>query len=144
MLPGTHNFNELVAGDFSVWSNLRPGIDPGQWANLCRKLASLSPGEFSTIDALVGAHRSLKKSLKMRMESMLGAAEEQSGGGGQVRGREIPLVSIGPGEIGGEYQKELAPKTIADKRARHGHRKPTTVLGHPVQKLQVPIRARRL
>ncbi|MCP4712689.1 MAG: hypothetical protein GY869_29025 [Planctomycetes bacterium] len=101
-------YNELAAGEFSVWSHLNPGIDPGQWAKLCRTIGGLSPREFTSLAALVQGHRCLKQALKQQVEGMLGL---DSGVGelskSKVGGGKKPLVSMGPSGLGGEYQEEI-------------------------------------
>ena len=101
-------FNELADGGFSVWSRLNPGIDPGQWARLCRMIGGLSPREFAGLAALVQGHRCLKQALKQQMGVLLGW---ESGVGelttNKVDDRKKPLVSLGPSGLGGEYQREI-------------------------------------
>ncbi|MDD5457841.1 MAG: hypothetical protein PHF37_00385 [Phycisphaerae bacterium] len=39
-------FSEPSVAETGVWCNLNPGIDPAEWAYLCRYLGSLTPKEF--------------------------------------------------------------------------------------------------
>ena len=82
-------FAESSIADTGVWCSLSEGIDPAQWASLCRFIGTKSPGEFDIIAKMV----------KGRKNSSSLSAEKA----GDVR---MPLVSIGPSGIGGEYQWE--------------------------------------
>jgi hypothetical protein len=73
-------FSEPSIAEIGVWCSLTDGIDPAQWANLCRFIGSRSPEEF---DAIV-------KMVRGRENSEVGSAEA-------VRMVGVPLVSIGPG-----------------------------------------------
>ena len=39
-------FSEPAIAETGVWCMLTEGIDPAQWANLCRKLGQLTPDRF--------------------------------------------------------------------------------------------------
>ena len=108
MIRGGMVYNELSAGEFSVWSHLNAGIDPGQWARLCRMIGGLSAREFTGLAALVQGHRCLKQALKQQAADMMGL---DSGVGdvsrGKLDGGEMPLVSMGPSGLGGEFQREV-------------------------------------
>ena len=82
-------FSEPSIAETGVWCSLSEGIDPAQWASLCRFIGSRSPREFDIIVKMV----------KGGKDSGLVSAEKAK----DVR---IPLVSIGPSGIGGEYQRE--------------------------------------
>ncbi len=97
-------FNDLGVGEFSVWANLNPELDPGIWAQLCRSIGSLSQGEFSAIVS----HLSLRNSLKGHMRGKMGI--EWSSSRGQVNRQEMPIVILGPSGIGGEYQREVGDR----------------------------------
>ena len=78
-------FSEPSIAETGVWCNLNDGIDPAEWAYLCRYIGKLSPREFGIVR-------------KKLMPSP-----------GSLRDREIvgiPLVSLGHSGIGGEYQRE--------------------------------------
>lgn len=101
------NYNELSKNEYSVWANLNSEIDPAQWAKLCRQIGNLSPTEFTTVVALVNAHKSLKNALAGHIKGILGIGED-----GQVGSRRssqevrqgMPILSVGPSGLGGEYQ----------------------------------------
>lgn len=77
-------FSEPSISETGVWCSLSDGIDPAQWANFCRFVGSRSPREF---DAIVQMVRGME--------------------GRQVgRSVRVPLVSVGPSGIGGQYQRE--------------------------------------
>jgi len=68
-----------------VWCSLTDGIDPAQWASLCRFIGTRSPREF---DAIVKMVR--------------GRGNSEVGSDGADRMVGVPLVSIGaPGMEGG-------------------------------------------
>lgn len=82
-------FSEPTIAETGVWCSLSEGIDPAQWASLCRFIGSRNVGEFDIIVKMV----------KSRNNSSLVSTE-------RVKDVRMPLVSIGPSGIGGEYQWE--------------------------------------
>ena len=78
-------FSEPSISETGVWCSLNEGIDPAEWASLCRFIGNLCPREFGMV----------VKAVKGRKKS------------GRVIGTGMPLVSIGPSGIGGEYQREV-------------------------------------
>ena len=93
-------FNEFSAGEIAIWCRLNPGIDPSQWACLCRLLGSLSPSQFNEIYVRTRPARNrIKSAVKRHVVGLLGFDGEVTG--------EIPLVSTGPSGLGGEYQREI-------------------------------------
>ena len=82
-------FSEPSIAETGVWCKLADGIDPSQWASLCRFIGTKSSGEFDAIVRMV----------KDRKNSAAVPARQKMG----VR---MPLVSIGPSGIGGAYQWE--------------------------------------
>ena len=80
-------FSEPSIAETGVWCRLADGIDPAQWASLCRFIGSRSPREF---DAIVRLVKGRENTVLIR----------------QKKGVRMPLVSIGPSGIGGEYQWE--------------------------------------
>ena len=82
-------FSEPSIGETGVWYKLADGIDPAQWASLCRFIGSRSPREF---DAIVRIVRDRENSSSVTSE--------------KAKDVRMPLVSIGPSGIGGEYQWE--------------------------------------
>ena len=82
-------FAEPSIADTGVWCSLSEGIDPPQWAGLCRFIGSRSPWEF---DIIVKMIKSRKNSSSVSTE--------------RAKDVRMPLVSIGPSGIGGEYQWE--------------------------------------
>lgn len=82
-------FAEPSIADTGVWCSLSEGIDPTQWAGLCRFIGSRSPWEFDIIVKMV---KSRKNSSSVSTEI--------------AKDVRMPLVSIGPSGIGGEYQWE--------------------------------------
>jgi hypothetical protein len=82
-------FAEPSIADTGVWCSLSEGIDPTQWAGLCRFIGSRSTGEFDIIVKIV---KGMKNSSSVSIE--------------RAKDVRMPLVSIGPSGIGGEYQWE--------------------------------------
>lgn len=88
-------FSEPSIAETGVWCTLNPGIDPAEWAVLCRFLGNMSSDEFERIKkAVMPSPDSLKSRLK-RLFSFRNSS---------LRG--IPILSIGPSGIGGEFQRE--------------------------------------
>jgi len=82
-------FSEPSIAETGIWCKLADGIDPAQWASLCRFIGSRSPREF---DAIVRMVRGRENSSSVTSE--------------KAKDVRMPLVSIGPSGIGGEYQWE--------------------------------------
>ncbi|MHC4545985.1 MAG: hypothetical protein ACYTDW_16720 [Planctomycetota bacterium] len=82
-------FAEPSIAETGVWCSLSEDIDPAQWASLCRFIGTRSTREFDIIVKMVIG----------RENSAAVSAEKAK----DVR---MPLVSIGPSGIGGEYQWE--------------------------------------
>ncbi len=102
--------NDLGKNEFYVWSKVNHGIDPSQWASLCRAIGELSPREFSGVVALVNAHNSLKNALVGHTKGLLGIGDEEqeeSSLNSEVDRQEMPLLSVGPSGVGGEFQREI-------------------------------------
>ena len=84
-------FSEPSVAETAVWVELNNGIDPAEWAFICRFIGKLSPREFEKLSAIVKAQ---VKSQEVRVEEL-------------SEFRAVPLVSVGPGGLGGEYQREV-------------------------------------
>ena len=82
-------FSEPSIAETGIWCTLSDGIDPAQWASLCRFIGTRSPRQF---DAIV-------KVVRGRENTEVGSAKADRMVG-------VPLVSIGPSGIGGERQRE--------------------------------------
>jgi hypothetical protein len=87
-------FSEPSIAETGVWCNLSEGIDPAEWASLCRYIGTLSPEEFEQVQNEIVPDPDIVKSnqngLFHRTDILI----------------DIPLVSLGPSGIGGEYQRE--------------------------------------
>jgi hypothetical protein len=86
-------FSEPSIAETGVWCELSQGVDPAEWASLCRYIGKLSPREFGRVRALVMGSSSRGKRL----------ADDR-----QRFGRVVPVVSVGPSGVGGEYQREVS------------------------------------
>ena len=83
-------FSEPSVAETGVWCALTDGIDPAQWASVCRYIGTREPEEFEYIrDVIIPSHQH-----KNKTHSRLG------------RVAAMPLVSIGPSGIGGQFQNE--------------------------------------
>ena len=85
-------FSEPTFSETGVWVELSSGIDPAQWAFLCRFIGKLSPREFYQ---LVSSVRTQIKSQEVKVDQLF-------------EFKDVPLVSIGCSGIGGEYQREMS------------------------------------
>ncbi len=101
-------FSEPSIAETGVWCELNQEIDPSAWAFICRKIGKMSYEEFSLFDALLDAHFNAKTALKGQIEAIMGIIEGQGGDlNREDSGQNMPLVSIGPSGMGGEYQKYI-------------------------------------
>ncbi len=75
-------FSEPSIAETGVWCKLEEGIDPSEWARVCRHIGSLNSAEFECISAM------LMPKPKPAPSS-------------------LPIVSIGPGKPGDAYQWEM-------------------------------------
>ena len=58
-------FSEPSIAETGVWCELSDGIDPAQWAGLCRHIGSLNPQQFSRVkDRVLGNPDSLLARVK--------------------------------------------------------------------------------
>ncbi len=87
-------FSEPSIAETCVWCELSEGIYPAEWASLCRYIGSLSLKEFECVRKSIlskpGSVKSKQQGICHRSDNLV----------------KIPLVSIGPNGIGGEYQRE--------------------------------------
>lgn len=88
-------FSEPSVAETGVWCDLSEGIDPAEWASLCRYIGTLSPTEFERVK---GKIITKPNSVKSKLKSLCNRTENSVA---------IPLVSIGPSGIGGQYQSEM-------------------------------------
>jgi len=87
-------FSEPSIAETCVWCELSEGIDPAQWAMLCRYIGTLGPEEFEQVQNEIMPDPDVLKNNQNkpfhRTDILI----------------DIPLVSLGPSGIGGEYQRE--------------------------------------
>ncbi len=58
-------FSEPSYSETGVWCSLNEGIDPKEWARVCRFIGNLSPREFWIVrNKVVGSPNSLKNRVK--------------------------------------------------------------------------------
>ena len=84
-------FSEPSIAETGIWCTLGQGIYPAEWASLCRAIGKLSPREFGRLRKAVMGSQGVTKGLSNHRQSF---------------GRVVPIVSLGPSGIGGEYQME--------------------------------------
>ncbi|MHC4206618.1 MAG: hypothetical protein ACYSTT_18350 [Planctomycetota bacterium] len=82
-------FSEPSIAETGVWCQLSEGINPAQWAALCRFIGTKRPHEFETITRMVKGGKVTHSPLAEKPKNV-----------------KMPLVSIGPSGIGGPYQRE--------------------------------------
>ena len=88
-------FSEPSYSETGVWCELADGIDPGEWARVCRYIGNLGAKEFEVVRRkIVGSPCSLGSRVKALFKF------------GQSCMAGMPILSIGPSGIGGEYQRE--------------------------------------
>ena len=87
-------FSEPSIAETCVWCELSEGIDPAKWAYLCRYIGNLTLKEFEYVKRNI---LSKPVNVKSRQKRILHRS------GDFVK---IPLVSIGPSGLGGQYQRE--------------------------------------
>ena len=87
-------FSEPSIAETGVWCNLSEGIDPAEWAMLCRYIGTLNPEEFEKVQNEIMPDPDVAKSNRNRPYHRTDALID------------IPLVSLGPSGIGGEFQRE--------------------------------------
>ena len=83
-------FSEPSVAETGVWCALSDGIDPAKWARLCRFLGTRNREDFDSIcDTIIATPQKLRQ---FHSDSK--------------RVSPMPLVSIGPSGIGGQFQTE--------------------------------------
>jgi len=94
-------FSEPSIAETGVWCKLEEGIDPSEWARVCRHIGSLRSAEFECISAMLmpKPKPAPSSSIFTGLKRLLSFKPENSTG--------LPLVSIGPGKSGDAYQWEM-------------------------------------
>ncbi len=91
-------FSESSVMETGLWCELAEGIDPLDWAHLCRFLGQQQPQTFVAI------------ARKLLAGAPLGHSEPAVHGLNAAppthRPAATPLISLGPSGIGGRYQSE--------------------------------------
>ncbi len=83
-------FSEPSIAESGVWCALSEGIDPAQWARICRFIGTRKREEFEQI------RDTILPIIQNRRERNFYPKKEAP----------MPLVSIGPSGIGGQFQAE--------------------------------------
>ena len=84
-------FAEPSVAETGVWCTLSEGIDPADWAAVCRYIGSLSPEKFHRIRCAILRKTSYENEEFPRTSDFT----------------DIPLISVGPSGLGGKYQREF-------------------------------------
>lgn len=92
-------FSEPSIAETGVWCKLEEGIDPSEWARVCRHIGSLNYAEFERISAILMPKPTPSSSIFTGLKRLLSFKPENSTG--------LPIVSIGPGKPGDAYQWEM-------------------------------------
>jgi hypothetical protein len=87
-------FSEPSIVETCVWCELSEGIDLAEWASLCCYIGTLTLKEFECVRRKILPIPTPVKSTQERFDNHFDNLVE------------IPLISIGPSGIGGEYQIE--------------------------------------
>jgi hypothetical protein len=87
-------FSEPSIAETCVWCELSEGIDPAEWANLCRYIGTLTIKEFECMKREILSKPGEAKSKSQKIFHRSGDLVK------------IPLITMGPSGIGGEYQRE--------------------------------------
>ena len=90
-------FDIPAIAETGVWCQLADGIDPAEWAGLCRKIGQMSPCRFEEVKGYIsGQPRSSKRcspdSLISRLKRVFTFNQDEV--------MHLPLVSIGPDLVG--------------------------------------------
>ena len=84
-------FSEPSIAETGVWCELSEGIDPADWAYMCRYIGKLSPREFGVVKKkIVGSPDSFGSRMKRLFDFS------------QISSVKVPILSFGPSGIGGE------------------------------------------
>jgi len=86
-----------------VWCTLADGIDPAQWAGICRKVGQMSPNRFAEVMDFLADHPQSPKqrwniSLRRNPDSLFSRLKRVFCFN-QEEVNHLPLVSIGPGGL---------------------------------------------
>lgn len=92
-------FSEPSIAETGVWCKLNEGIDPAQWAGLCRHIGQMEVEDFNYLRMALICEPETKPSLWERLTSAF-----------KTRNRDctqMPLISFGPGKPGeaGQWEK---------------------------------------
>lgn len=109
-MSNNSSFNELTQTSHAVWCDLAPGVDPASWAWLCRRLGQLTAEDFNELREQTEPKTLVRSLLKSWMKLMAGQKNQA---------QEVPLVSVGPSGLGGQYQNEiqLQARTVSAVRS---------------------------
>lgn len=88
-------FSEPAITQTGVWCTLNDGINPAEWAGLCREIGKLTPRQF----------RLVQKKIQPDPDSIISRIKRLFTFN-QSEVDSLPAVSIGPSGIGGRFQKE--------------------------------------
>ena len=78
-----------------VWCQLNDGIDPAQWAGLCRKIGQLTPEQFQDVQNRLFPPKPRKKQPSRNPDSMISRLKRIFPFD-QAEAAHLPLKSIGP------------------------------------------------
>jgi len=98
-------FSEPAYSETGVWCTLADGIDPAQWAGICRKIGQLSPDRFAEVmdflnrkdqDSDNSTFSILHSKLRSPSPDSLFSRLKRVFCFNQAEVAHLPLVSIGP------------------------------------------------
>ena len=90
-------FDIPAIAETGVWCQLADGIDPAEWAGLCRKIGQMSPCRFEEVERYISDQpRPLRKSSPDSLISRFKRVFSFN----QAEVMHLPLVSLGPDRVG--------------------------------------------
>jgi hypothetical protein len=92
-------FSEPAYSDTGVWCELNQGIDPAEWARVCRHIGQMAAEEFEELSMVLCGAEDDKPSLWDKLKAVFSLNIENNTG--------FPLVSLGQGKPGDQGQWEV-------------------------------------
>ncbi len=100
MIFHSPNLNETSASPYSDHSERNPQVAPVRWEEICSKINSLQTSDFDEIAVQLHDNH---EDMKDRIKDIIGRLLDFKP---QKKTNQMPLTSIGPSGLGGEYQHE--------------------------------------
>ena len=91
-------FDIPAIAETGVWCQLADGIDPGQWAGICRKIGQLSPDRFAEVQNYLCGNK--QTTIKRNPDSLFSRLKRVFCFN-QAETAHLPLISLGSEGING-------------------------------------------